>query len=183
MRRSSPIVRLRPVRSIEAPSPAMIRTQTASHPELTPAAGAVDKACGVRRLREVDGLVQALVASWNSCGPVLERRRWHRVPFGRLLGITPLDGGVIPLPAGEMRAVQGRDISLSGIAFSHTRPIPNRTVAVTFWDESGAANSIVTELNWCRFTRGGEYQSGGKFLQIIELPEATRQDSCLLPLA
>lgn len=150
----------------------MIRSQTSAHPEVEQGVGSLAEAPGLRRLREIDGLVQSLVASWQSCGPVLERRRWHRVAFDGVLGVTALDEREAT-PNGPMQTVRGRDISLSGVAFTHAQPIPNRIVAVTFWDESGQAESIVTELNWCRFTRSGNYQSGGKFLRVIELPEAS----------
>ncbi len=152
----------------------MIRAHKSS---VEPIVGAVVAAPGIRRLREIDGLVQSLVASWQSGGPLVERRCWHRVPFERLLGITPLEGD---LPADQMRVAKGRDISLSGIAFTHTEPIPHRAVAITLWDDAGQTESIVTQLSWCRFTRSGEYQSGGKFLRIIDLPEPCPDDVDLL---
>jgi hypothetical protein len=115
-------------------------------------------------------LVQSLVASWQPCESAVDRRRCHRLPFEHSIGVTPLVGDEAD---GELQLALGRDISLGGIAFTHSEPIPNRYVAVTFWHEDGDDESVVTQLTWCRFTRQGDYQSGGNFLRMIELPNPT----------
>jgi hypothetical protein len=145
------------------PTPQPILATSDAAAALAPA-----EAVGVVRLHEVDCLIRSLVASWQGSGPLLERRRWHRVRFERPLGITALDEED-GQPTGAMCLVRGKDVSVAGISFTHTEPIPQRIVAVTFWDEQGATESVVTQLTWCRFTRAGVYQSGGQFLKKVNL--------------
>jgi hypothetical protein len=126
---------------------------------------------GLRRIPEVEHLVDGFVASWNSGAASIQARRWHRIPFERQLTITPLsdtaDG-----TAGESFTVRGREISLVGVSFSHPHPLPARRVAVTFHLGDGTTESVVTRLRWCRFRRDGTYLSGGHFLNLIAAPLA-----------
>lgn len=71
---------------------------------------------------------------------------------------------------GESKLVQGRDISLGGISFTHADPLPCRLVAVTFIQSEDKLDSVVTKLTWCRFMRDGLYRSGGQFLRTVRLP-------------
>jgi hypothetical protein len=120
----------------------------------------------LRRLPEVEHLVDGFVASWHSGVASIQARRWHRIPFARRLTITPLDDSAHG-PSGESFTVTGREISLVGVSFTHTRPLAARHVAVTFHLADGTTESVVTRLRWCRFRRDGVYLSGGQFLHSI----------------
>jgi hypothetical protein len=123
---------------------------------------------GLRRIPEIEYLVDGFVASWHSGAASIQARRWHRIPFERRLTITPLfdamDGA-----AGEPFHVIGREISLVGVSFTHRQPLAARRVAVTFDLADGTAESVVTRLRWCRFRRDCSYLSGGQFLYALEV--------------
>ncbi|MGE3315005.1 MAG: hypothetical protein AB7O26_07790 [Planctomycetaceae bacterium] len=122
----------------------------------------------LRRLGEIDGMVDALMASWHSSRQVLHARRWHRFNYRKPIAITPLDDASEE-PIGETMLAFGRDISRGGISFVHDKPLPCRRVAISFQLNDGTHASIVTELKWCRFTLEGHYQSGGQFLRMATL--------------
>lgn len=122
----------------------------------------------LRRLGEIDGMVDALMASWHSSRQVLHARRWHRFQYRKPVALRALDP-VSEEPVGEAMLAFGRDISRGGISFVHDKPLPCRLVAITFELNDGTQASIVTELKWCRFTREGHYQSGGQFLRTAPL--------------
>jgi len=120
----------------------------------------------LRRIPEIEFLVDGFVASWHPSFASIQSRRWHRVPFDKPLLITPLEYAS-EFPSGESFPVRGRDISLAGISFSHREPLAPRKVIVTIRFEEGASVSVVTLLRWCRFGRDGVYQSGGQFLRSL----------------
>ena len=101
------------------------------------------------------------VASWCERFSILDRRSGHRLHYGKLVTIRPVDsdGKFI----GEAMQVVGRDISLDGLSICYRKPIPHRYVAVSF-DEEEFDGSVLLELRWCRFTRDHLYQCGGRFL-------------------
>jgi hypothetical protein len=131
----------------------------------------------LRRMPELEALVDGLVASWHSSSASLQCRRWHRTRFQKPLTITPIDDGT-ELPAGPPLAVTGHDISLAGLSFIHDRPLAPRKVAVTFQFDDGTCDSVLTLLKWCRFRRDGLYQSGGQFLRVVALPERVDGGQC-----
>jgi hypothetical protein len=63
--------------------------------------------------------------------------------------------------------VVGKDLSDRGLGFFHPHPIPHRRAIVTLEDSSQRGVSLLIDLSWCRFTRHGWYDSGGRFLQIV----------------
>jgi hypothetical protein len=120
----------------------------------------------LERIHEATSYVETLVASWNGPTTVVERRRWHRVPYDRLIQITPLDDSTNE-PTGPPQLVTGRDISLGGVSFMHREPLACRKVACAFNPNSRSPESVVVRLTWCRFTKDGFYQSGGQFVQAV----------------
>ena len=83
--------------------------------------------------------------------------------------LTPLDPGSA-LPDGDPTLVAGRNLSLQGVSFSHEHPLPYRDIVLTFALPGGGVESMVVRLKWCRFTRGGKYQSGGRLLRTTPSP-------------
>lgn len=122
----------------------------------------------LRRLPEVQMLVDGSVASWHSSIASMQSRRWHRIVFEEPLIVTPLDDSTNE-PSGEAFVATGREISLTGLSFMHQRPLAARKVAVTFQFDDGTSESVVAQLRWCRFRGDGHYQSGGQFLRSIAL--------------
>lgn len=109
------------------------------------------------------------MGSWNASSRIVERRSSHRIAYHRPMLVTPLDDRAAQ-PAGAAMMVTARDISLSGVSFTHGDPLTCRAVVCTFEPhEDDACESVVVRLTWCRFTRQGNYQSGGKFVKLVEL--------------
>jgi hypothetical protein len=118
----------------------------------------------LRGISEVEPLLGGYVASWHSSQCSLHSRRWHRIAYDKPLLITPLDE-VGARPSECAFVAQGRDLSLSGLSFSHAQPLASRKVIVQFPSEDCAASEgILAILRWCRFRRDGVYQSGGQFV-------------------
>lgn len=105
-----------------------------------------------------------------------ERRRDQRYPYPQLITLRPVGiDGVTPLD--EQLVVVGKHISESGLGFFHPHPLPHRRVVATMPTTTGATLALLLDVSWCRFTRHGWYESGGRFLQTVEVPEAARAQS------
>ncbi len=118
---------------------------------------------------EVRSQVWALLTTLYPRGDLVERRRDTRYPFPGLLHLTPVgpDGAT---PRGETVVVVGKHLSASGIGFYHQAPLPYRKMIVSLEAGKGRWVAFLIDLNWCRFIRGGWYESGGRFLQTALAP-------------
>lgn len=95
-----------------------------------------------------------------------EQRRARRHPYPFLFELVPVaDDNATPLDAPI--TVVGKNVSDRGIGFFHQQPLPFRRTIVTLGDPGGQNLSLLVELLWCRFTRYGWYDSGGRFLEIV----------------
>ena len=150
-------------------------TQSQSQPSEQTATSSALRFPVLRRVRELECLVEAVVASWHQSLPILLSRRWHRVGFEKPIALTNVDD-VSGLPVGDSKLAVGRDISLGGISFTHTDPLPCRNIAISFALDNGVLATAVTRLTWCRFTLDGVYQSGGLFLRTVEFPDSHEFD-------
>ena len=124
------------------------------------------------------------VASWHSPAALAELRSWHRMRYDRPAVLTPLDekrGGLLD----GHKIISGRDISPSGFSFTHLDPLPCRRAIITFAfeKESQPWDAVILRLSWCRFTRAGIYQSGGKFVSLTNSPLPANQILEELPYA
>lgn len=97
-----------------------------------------------------------------------ERRAEQRHPFPRLCLLTPVasDG----LPIGQPMTAAGKHISETGLSFFHPQPLPYRWVVVSLPRSDGRWIDLVLNLDWCRFTRQGWYESGGRFVRCAPKP-------------
>jgi hypothetical protein len=96
-----------------------------------------------------------------------ERRHHARLPFPMLVRLTPVDPRTMQ-PIAEPITVVGKNLSEEGLGFYHQEPLPYRRAVITLEDNAGRSVSLLIDLSWCRFTRQGWYDSGGRFLEIIE---------------
>ena len=101
----------------------------------------------------------------------IERRREHRYPYPCLMHLTPLAADGVT-PDGESIVVAGKHLSAQGIGFYHTDPLPHRRMIVSLETAAGTWIGFLVDLTWCRFTRHGWYESGGKFLGSVLSPLA-----------
>lgn len=111
--------------------------------------------------------------------PWIERRSSRRYAYPHLIVVTPLDGHL--QPASSSLVSCGKEISLSGIGFYMPQPFPFSKAVITFPCDSlfHSSISILTELRWCRFTRLGWYENGGRFVRLFELPQGSLENGDL----
>jgi len=100
---------------------------------------------------------------------LIERRRENRYPFPYLVHLMPVGKDGVS-PEGEALVVVGKHLSQRGLGFYHPQPLPHRRMIASLEDSSGRWLAFLIDLNWCRFTKEGWYESGGRFLQSVLSP-------------
>jgi hypothetical protein len=120
--------------------------------------------------------IQSLLASYYPDGLVVERRRERRFPYPHPVYLTPVaeDGST---PCGPSIVVIGKHLSEGGLGFFHQHPLACRQAVVSLEMADGQWFGVAIDLTWCRFTRHGWYESGGRFLRTVpaEPPNRSRQ--------
>ncbi|MEM7312607.1 MAG: hypothetical protein AAF497_05595 [Planctomycetota bacterium] len=97
-----------------------------------------------------------------------ERRLTVRHAYPELVRVTPAD--TRGNPTGDPVSVVGKHISHSGFGFFHNGPLPEKYVIAEF--QSGEQTEhLLLNLVWCRFLREGWYDSGGKFVSVVDLQQ------------
>jgi hypothetical protein len=96
-----------------------------------------------------------------------ERRREWRQPFPYPVHLTPVDPDGKRL-VDEMQVVIGKHLSELGFDFYHYQPLPQRRAVVSFELSPDNWTALLIDLTWCRFSRHGLYDSGGKFLEVTQ---------------
>ena len=78
---------------------------------------------------------------------------------------------IIPLSndghSGRSQAVKVENYDQHGIKFQHPLPLHDRRVLVFLEGISLGRMAAEVDLSWCRFTRAGQYTSGGRFVQLV----------------
>ena len=118
---------------------------------------------------DIRSQVLGLLGTLYPSGSLAERRGEQRYPYPYLVHLTPVaDDGVTP--TGEPLVVVGKHLSERGLGFYHPKPLPYRRVIASLENTDGNRLSFLLDLNWCRFTRHGWYESGGRFLRTVTAP-------------
>ncbi len=113
--------------------------------------------------------VWALLTTLYPKHEMIERRRDVRYPFPYLVHLTPVgDDGATP--EGETMVVVGKHLSECGLGFYHRKPLPHRRMIVSLQAAGGQWIGFLIDLSWCRFTKQGWYESGGRFLDPVLSP-------------
>ncbi len=114
---------------------------------------------------QICGLLSTLYPRDNQ----VERRSDQRFPFPHLVHLTPVeaDGSV---NIDETVVVVGKHLSERGLGFYHQQPLPNRRMLVSLELGTDAWLVFLIDLTWCRFPKQGWYESGGRFLQVVNSP-------------
>lgn len=120
---------------------------------------------------EVRSQVWGLLSTLYPKVDLTERRREMRYPFPYLIHLTPVDEDGVT-PCGESIVVVGKHVSQRGMGFYHPKPLPYRRMIVSLESGSSQWFAFLIDLNWCRFTKQGWYESGGRFLQTCTSPLA-----------
>jgi hypothetical protein len=129
-----------------------------------PTQGPADR--GLSADEDLRAQVWSLLASLGPRGNVPERRGDRRYPFPYLVQLIPLDEDDQTL-LGEPIVVVGKHISERGLGFYHPKPLPHRRMIASLETATGVRVGFLIDLTWCRFTRHGWYESGGRFLQVV----------------
>jgi len=120
---------------------------------------------------EVRTQVWALLSTLYPKVTVVERRRETRYPFQFLIYLTPVEEDGVT-PCGESIVVVGKHVSERGLGFYHAKPIAHRRVVASLERPHDGWYAFLLDLRWCRFTRQGWYESGGRFLETVNSPLA-----------
>jgi hypothetical protein len=98
--------------------------------------------------------------------PPVERERRHddRVAIPALFRLTPYDADRQPLDD-EASIVVGKNISRRGVSFYHEKPICHRRALIELADPSVSIFVAEVDITWCRFTKLGWYESGGRLIR------------------
>lgn len=110
--------------------------------------------------------VRGLLARSSPGALPCERRKTGRTPFPHLVQLTPVDRRTAQ-PVGSPIVVVAKELSTRGLGFFHQFPLSYRRASVTLEDAEGHPLCLLIDLSWCRFTRLGWYESGGRFLQVL----------------
>lgn len=113
--------------------------------------------------------VWEILAGLGPRGHHPERRTVQRFPFPQLLYLTPVGADGIT-PAGDSLVVAGKHLSEHGLGFFYQRPLPDRRMIASLEGRDSQYLGFLIDITWCRFTRHGWYDSGGRFLQSVPSP-------------
>jgi hypothetical protein len=113
--------------------------------------------------------VLALLAALYPDGDLREKRRERRYPFPYPVRLTPVgEDGITP--QGDTIVAAGKDLSPRGLAFYHPAPLADRRMIVSLESGNGCWLGFLIDLQWCRFTEQGWYESGGRFVRSVPSP-------------
>ncbi len=120
----------------------------------------------IRPEEGVRGQVWRLLGALYPPGQGCERRAGRRYPYPYLVYLTPVAADNVT-PQGDPIVVVGKHLSEWGFGFYHPKPLPFRRMIATLEATNGVRLGFLIDLTWCRFTRHGWYESGGRFLQAV----------------
>jgi len=101
----------------------------------------------------------------------LERRRDDRFPLPVLMHLVPLDDEHAHVEE-EAVTVVGKNISRRGISFFHEHPLEHRRVILELSDNELGHFTFEVDVTWCRFTKPGWYESGGRLVRVHTCADA-----------
>ncbi len=116
--------------------------------------------------KSVGEVVQFSHRAWEG----VERRGRSRIPFSRLILLTPLRSDNYA-PARPPIHVVGKHLAPRGIDFFYHQPIEEKHTLVSLPNQCGQWIHLVTRIRWCRFLQSGWYDAGGQFTQLVRWPQ------------
>ena len=63
--------------------------------------------------------------------------------------------------------IEVKDFDERGITFHHPQPLHDRRALVVLEGLNLGRIAAEVDLSWCRFSHGGQYTSGGRFVQLV----------------
>jgi hypothetical protein len=110
--------------------------------------------------------VQGLIDEARHCDDS-ERRNRDRFPIPYTFRLMPIDRNGQFLPE-ETTTVVGKDLSLTGIGFSHDHPLMHRRVIVSLDHPKVGRFAVEAEVVWTRPTPIGLYESGCRLIRTVD---------------
>jgi hypothetical protein len=111
--------------------------------------------------------VQGLIDEARSNATSEERRNRDRFPIPFTFKLTPLDQDG-KLLIDETTTVVGKDLSLTGIGFSHDHALPYRRAIVTLDHPRIGKFAVEAEFVWTRPTPIGLFESGCRLIRTVD---------------
>jgi hypothetical protein len=124
--------------------------------------------------------VAALVRHVVRGSRVVEQRCSPRYAFPCLIQLVPIGPTGEPLEDETIVAV-GKNVSLEGMSMFHRHPLPHRHVLACIDMSPDTSFRIPLDLHWCRFTRLGWYESGGRFSATSGVAVPTLNGALVIP--
>jgi hypothetical protein len=116
---------------------------------------------------QLEEQVHGLIVEAGTTAESDERRNRDRFPIPYTFRLTPLDqdGNLL---ADETTTVVGKDLSLSGIGFSHDHPLEYRRAIISLIHPMIGRFAVEAEVVWTRPTPVGLYESGCRLLRTVD---------------
>jgi hypothetical protein len=135
--------------------------KTMSHDHVAHDAGTPDASDSLSR--HVQGLIDHAGTEATSD----ERRQRDRFPIPYTFRLTPIDddGQIL---SDEATTIVGKDLSLSGIGFSHDHPLPCRRAIISLDHPMVGRFAVEAEIVWTRPTPIGLYESGCRLIRTVD---------------
>lgn len=111
--------------------------------------------------------VQGLIDESGGQETVDERRSRNRVPIPYTFRLIPLDSEG-KLLTDEITTIVGKDLSLTGIGFSHDHAIPYKRTVISLDHPKVGRFAVEAEIVWTRPTPIGLYESGCRLVRTVD---------------
>jgi hypothetical protein len=111
--------------------------------------------------------VQGLIDVAGTAPTKDDRRLRDRYPIPYTFRLTPLDDDG-QLLTDESTTIVGKDLSLSGIGFSHDHPLPCRRAIISLDHPMVGRFAVEAEIVWTRPTPIGLYESGCRLIRTVD---------------
>jgi hypothetical protein len=116
-------------------------------------------------VEELEGHILELIGDAQPL-PGDERRLRERYPICCRMLLTPVDRSARELP-GESATIFGKDLSRSGICFSHELPLDHKRMIITLTQSEVGQFRVEAEVAWSRQTLVGLYETGCRFIRKV----------------
>lgn len=111
--------------------------------------------------------VQGLIDEAGTAPTIDERRSRNRFPIPYTFRLIPIDHEG-KLLADEITTIVGKDLSLTGIGFSHDHAIPYRRAVISLDHPNVGRFAVEAEIVWTRPTPLGLYESGCRLIRTVD---------------
>jgi hypothetical protein len=117
----------------------------------------------------ISSIIQSALWAIEPAPRLIERRRESRYPYPYPIHLTPYGKDHEP-EVDRTFVVIGKHLASHGIDFYCRQPIADRRVIVSLDCGPEGWTGLVLELGWCRFSRHGWYDNGGRFIAVVPSP-------------